>query len=308
MKMTTLIFDTDERYDLNRLFEMAEQADNCGFERLWLGEHLNSKTLWSNPEPLLPVLLGITENIKVGCAGILLRFHQPLRVASAFRLINAMYPGRVDLGLAGGFTSDIVAKLMTGKKIDEIAKVNFYDLVDELCDFYDNEEAHISKGVFVAPPYFNKPEMWLLSLGFNRLNEALKYGLNYSRSIFHAQATNKQNALDELNRFKADFHQKYNKLPHINLAFSGILTENENETRIERVKENKKGSNDFFVTNIIGDASHFKEKIEEYQAYYEIDDFAFFDRTPGIEKRVNNIIALGDTLNLKVPNSPVEST
>lgn len=300
MKMSTLLFDTGDSYNLVDIFDMAEKADQCGFQRFWMGEHFDSKALWSNPEPLIPVILGLTDSINVGCAGIILRLHSTLRVASSFKLMNAMYPERVDLGLAAGFTGEEASKLLVGKSIDEIKQSDFFDSVNILCDLYNNETNHLENNVFVNPLYFSKPNLWLLSLGFGRMNEAVKYGLNYSKSIFHTFSNNEA-AVEELKIFKQAFFDKYDRLPEINIAFAGVLTNNENEARVIREEEQKKPTRLHYYPNIIGTASYFEDKLNEYAEKYEVDDFTFLDMTESMSKRIENIEEISEKLHILTP-------
>lgn len=300
MKMSTLLFDTGDSYNLVDIFDMAEKADQCGFERFWLGEHFDSKALWSNPEPLIPVILGLTENINVGCAGIILRLHSTLRVASSFKLINAMYPDRVDLGLAAGFTGEEACKLLIGKTVDEIKQSDFFDSVKVLRDLYDNETSYIENNVYVNPLYFSKPNLWLLSLGFGRMDEAVQYGLNYSKSIFHTFSNNTA-AVEELKVFKQTFFDKYDTLPQINIAFAGVLTNSEDEAKIKREEERISPSRMHYYPNLIGTADYFEDKLNEYSELYDVDDFTFLDMTESMSKRIENIEEISEKLNILAP-------
>jgi len=292
MKLSVLIFDSSTSYDLNDIFNMAIKAEECGFERFWLGEHYDIKSIWNNPEPLIPVILGLTEKINVGAAGILLKLHSTLRVASSFKLINAMYPGRVDLGFAGGFTSDNASKLL--KESGVFAKKNdFYELVEEIFNLYEDEEKWYNNGVFINPPFFPRPNLWLLSLGFERTNKAIDFGLNYSKAMFH-KFSNDNLANEELKRFSERFFLKHSRLPEINIAFSGVLTKTEQEAVVERKrhKNMKKG----FKTNIIGTPDYFKEKILNYKEFFNVNDFTFLDNTVGMKRRIENLEILKDLL------------
>ncbi|MEL6654219.1 MAG: LLM class flavin-dependent oxidoreductase [Bacteroidota bacterium] len=138
MKIGLLTFEIGmERNDAMQLFEYAQIADELGFSRFWLGEHYDDPlNYWSNPEPLLPLLLGHTERINVGTAGILIRLHSPFRVATNFRLLNSMFMGRVDLGLAGGYAKDPVVEALTGKEVADFLAQDRYQHTQEVISFY----------------------------------------------------------------------------------------------------------------------------------------------------------------------------
>src|SRR5439155_3103495 len=68
----------------------------------WLAEHHLPDSAQTAPEVVLPYLAGHTRRISVGAGGILLRYYRPIKVAETFRVLEALYPGRIDLGLCRG--------------------------------------------------------------------------------------------------------------------------------------------------------------------------------------------------------------
>ena len=105
---------------------LAQVADGLGFTRYWLAEHHNMPAVAAtNPPVLIAMVAAATERIRVGSGGVMLPNHAPLVVAEQFALLEAAYPGRIDLGLgrapgtdpvtsyalrhgAGGVTDDAV--------------------------------------------------------------------------------------------------------------------------------------------------------------------------------------------------------
>ena len=292
MKLSLLIFDIEH---LSDLFKIAKIVDKNGFSRMWLGEHYGRLGVWNNPEPLIPVILGVTDNITVGAAGILLKLHSPLRIASSFRLMNVMYPERVDLGLASAISSINNTKYFLNQ--NDIESLNFYKSVEQINDFYKKEDEYIKQGVIINPAHSPLPNLWLLSTSFNNLDKALIFGLNYSISLFHLHSNNSPN-LTKLNKFKADFKEKHGRFPVLNIAFSGILTKNDNETRKFKKEINDLPSSKIMV-NIIGTIEDFYFKIDTYINKYGIDDITFLDVTPGVKRRINNVKLLSKKFNLK---------
>ena len=89
------------------LIDYAGRADQLGFSRFWIAEHHvpQTRAAWSNPQALVPLLAGMTQRIHVGVAGILLSLHTPYHVASSFKLLAHLFPGRNDLGVSNGVVS-----------------------------------------------------------------------------------------------------------------------------------------------------------------------------------------------------------
>jgi luciferase family oxidoreductase group 1 len=79
---------------------LAQVADRLGYERIWVAEHHNMPAVAStNPPVLIAHLAAVTERIRVGSGGVMLPNHAPLVVAEQFALLEALHPGRIDLGI-----------------------------------------------------------------------------------------------------------------------------------------------------------------------------------------------------------------
>lgn len=80
--------------------DLAIAAEQAGYRRVWLAEHHNSPTMaCPSPEVMIAHVAAATSTIRVGSGGIMLPNHSPLRVAEAFRVLEALHPGRIDLGI-----------------------------------------------------------------------------------------------------------------------------------------------------------------------------------------------------------------
>ncbi|MDU7523204.1 MAG: MsnO8 family LLM class oxidoreductase, partial [Roseomonas mucosa] len=87
--------------------ELARLADRLGYTRYWLSEHHNSEALaGSAPEILVSAIAATTRRIRVGPAGVMLPHYSALKVAEQFRVLSAIAPGRIDLGLGRAPGSD----------------------------------------------------------------------------------------------------------------------------------------------------------------------------------------------------------
>src|SRR5262245_62074995 len=83
---------------LRATLELAPAVEALGYTYYWLGEHPPQPS----PINLAAVVAGLTERIRVGTAGILLNFYSPLKAATDFHLLEALYPGRIDAGFCAG--------------------------------------------------------------------------------------------------------------------------------------------------------------------------------------------------------------
>src|SRR6201996_436226 len=80
--------------------ELARYTDQLGYTRFWVSEHHNTGSLaGSTPEVLLAYLGSQTKNIRIGSGGVMMPNHSTLKEAENFRMLEALFPGRVDLGM-----------------------------------------------------------------------------------------------------------------------------------------------------------------------------------------------------------------
>src|ERR1700682_4043122 len=87
--------------------ELARLADSLGYHRYWLAEHHNSASIAGTaPEVLIAAIAATTTRIRVGSAGVMLPHYASLKVAEQFRVLEAIAPGRIDLGLGRAPGSD----------------------------------------------------------------------------------------------------------------------------------------------------------------------------------------------------------
>src|ERR1700691_3481374 len=86
---------------------LAKQAEELGYRRVWYAEHHNMPSIASSATSVLIAHIGAqTSSIRLGSGGIMLPNHSPLTIAEQFGTLEAMYPGRIDLGLGRAPGSD----------------------------------------------------------------------------------------------------------------------------------------------------------------------------------------------------------
>lgn len=93
---------------LEATVQLAQKAEEWGYNRFWVSEHHQSLDLaGSSPEVLIPYLLAKTSSIKIGSGGVMLQHYSPYKVAENFKVLSALAPERVELGVGkapGGFS------------------------------------------------------------------------------------------------------------------------------------------------------------------------------------------------------------
>jgi luciferase family oxidoreductase group 1 len=111
---------------------LARRADDLGFTRYWVAEHHNMEAVAAtSPAVLIAHLAANTSRIRVGSGGVMLPNHAPLTVAEQFSLLEAMHPGRIDLGIGRAPGSDpVTAYMLRGQRADDSGVDSFPDDVE----------------------------------------------------------------------------------------------------------------------------------------------------------------------------------
>lgn len=162
---------------------VAKRADELGYKRFWVAEHHNMTSVASTSPPVLMAhLAAVTEQIHVGSGGIMLPNHPPLVVAEHIAALEALYPGRVDLGLgrAPGTDPRTAAALrrQAGQLSAEAYPRDLLDLMSLLGD--PRDERSLGASFRATPNAATSPEIWLLgSSGFSAQLAGM-LGLPYS--------------------------------------------------------------------------------------------------------------------------------
>lgn len=173
---------------LRNTIDLARLADRLGYERYWIAEHHAIVTLASPaPEILIARLGAETSGIRLGSGGVLLPHYSPLKVAESFRMLHAMYPGRIDLGIGrapGG--SGLEAFALRRDRSDRIQNDDFQEQLLELLAFlhHDFPPEHPFARIKVSPEMPGAPEVWLLGSSSWSSTVAAALGLPYAFAHF----------------------------------------------------------------------------------------------------------------------------
>jgi luciferase family oxidoreductase group 1 len=166
--------------------ELARLADELGFHRYWLAEHHDMRGLADPcPEILLGQVAAATKRIRVGTGGVLLPYYSPLKVAEVFRMYEALYPGRIDLGIgrAPGGTM-LLARAMNADAFG--SEDRFPTQVQELVGWLDDSlpEGYPFREVKAMPAGPTAPEVWLLGSSDYSATLAAYLGLRFAFAHF----------------------------------------------------------------------------------------------------------------------------
>ncbi|HEU5317166.1 MAG TPA: LLM class flavin-dependent oxidoreductase [Chloroflexota bacterium] len=169
--------------------QLAQLCERLGYTRYWLAEHHNTPSLaGSAPEILITRIAAATQSIRVGSGGVMLQHYSPLKVAETFRVLHALFPGRIDLGIgrAPGSDQRTAYALAQGhptpierfpEQLRDLATLLHGDLPGD----------HPFRGVraLPAPPQPDTaPEIWLLGSSGQSAAYAAHFGFAFSFAHF----------------------------------------------------------------------------------------------------------------------------
>ena len=161
---------------------LAKLADRLGFKRIWFTEHHNVPAFaCSSPELMMMHVLSQTSQIRVGSGGVMLPHYRPYKIAEHFRMMAALYPNRIDLGIGNNPGTTMVKQALDG--IDPT-----YDSYDEsislLRDYLTIKDKPSAHTLGVQPHIGHFPEMWLLSSSPSSAKIAAEQGIGLSVGTF----------------------------------------------------------------------------------------------------------------------------
>ena len=168
---------------LRNTLELAQLADRLGYQRYWLAEHYNLPTIASSaPEVMIGHVANATERIRVGAGGIMLPNHAPLKVAETFRVLEALHPGRIDLGIGRAPGTDPVTATALRPSQDGLGADDFPQRFGELLAFSGDgfPKDHPFRSVVAMPRDVALPPIWLLGSSGYSATAAGKMGLGYA--------------------------------------------------------------------------------------------------------------------------------
>lgn len=205
MKLTLSVLDqspaSNNRTPADAVAESVQLARHCealNYHRYWLSEHHNSDSIvGAAPEVLMAAIAATTRRIRVGSAGVMLPHYSALKVAEQFRVLEAIAPGRIDLGLGRAPGSDRLTAHALNPADDGMAD-NFPQQVLLLQRWVNGEDlpvGHPYRGIRAHPAGPTHPEMWILGSSNYGAQLAAHLGLPYAYAYFFSDGRGVEEAL-----------------------------------------------------------------------------------------------------------------
>ncbi len=214
---------------------LARTADDAGLYRYWVAEHHNMPAVAStNPPVLIAMLAAATRRLRVGSGGVMLPNHAPLVVAEQFALLEAAYPGRIDLGLGRAPGSDPVTNWALRHGGPQTGDADRFDEhVDNLIAMMEPAGVGLSLqgrtyGLRATPRAVARPDVWLLGSSDYSARLAAAKGLPY---VF-AHHFSGENTAAVLDLYRSNFRpSEISAVPQTFLTVNVVVADSEEQAQ-----------------------------------------------------------------------------
>ncbi|MEM9407093.1 MAG: LLM class flavin-dependent oxidoreductase [Acidobacteriota bacterium] len=209
---------------------LAELADSLGYERYWFAEHHNSHSLaCASPEVLIPAVAARTERLRVGSGGVMLSHYSSLKVAEVFRMLEALHPGRIDLGIGRAPGSDGLTAAALAHGPGALGIEHYPGQVGELLAYLGDglPPKHPFHRVKAMPEGATRPEVWVLGSSLDSAHLAAHFGCPYSFAHFIQPAGGVEAARIYRDRFEPGAESS----PRVSVGVSVQVADTEEEAR-----------------------------------------------------------------------------
>src|SRR5262249_38768054 len=181
LDLSPVVTGSSGAVSLRNSIDLAQLADRLGFKRYWVAEHHNLPSVASSaPEIMIRQIPAATEPLRLRPGGVMLPNHAPLMVAERFKVLEALFPGRIDLGLGRAPGTDPVTSYALRRRQD--GGDDFLERFQELVLFERRgfPEGHPYANVYAMPKDIALPPIWLLGSSSYSAKLAAMVGMGFS--------------------------------------------------------------------------------------------------------------------------------
>ncbi|MDE3140129.1 MAG: LLM class flavin-dependent oxidoreductase [Acidobacteriota bacterium] len=226
LDLATVVAGGTPAQALSATTEMAVAAEELGYQRFWVAEHHAMPAVASSaPAVLIAHVANATSRLRVGAGGVMLPNHAPLVVAEQFATLEALHPGRIDLGLGRAPGTDhVTARAL--RRHGDLHATSFPRDVLELIGYLEPDDAPVHPAPTPGAGYL--PQVWLLGSSTFSAHLAGQLGLPFSFAYHFAP--------DLLDEAVATYHRefrssRYLATPHLMVAASVICADDDERAR-----------------------------------------------------------------------------
>jgi luciferase family oxidoreductase group 1 len=212
---------------LRNTLDLAKLADRLGYTRYWVAEHHSLASVGSSaPDIMIGQIAAVTEHLRVGSGGVMLPNHAPLTVVERFKTLEALFPGRIDLGLGRAPGTDPVTAYALRRRQDSQMEDDFVQRLQELILFGGGgfPETHPFRSIQAMPSGVDLPPLWLL--GSSDQSSMLAAALGVGFAFAHHFAT--YDAVAAMRTYRDRFEPSpWGDRPYAILAVAAVAADTE---------------------------------------------------------------------------------
>jgi luciferase family oxidoreductase group 1 len=183
LDLSVVTTETKPAAALRNSIDLARHVDRLGYVRYWLAEHHNLASVASPaPDVMIGQIAAATTHLRVGSGGVMLPNHAPLVVAERFKMLEALFPGRIDLGLGRAPGTDGATAYALRSRLDRREGDDFLERLHELVlwETRDFPANHPYNNVVAMPDDTPLPPIWLLGSSDYSSELAAQVGMGFA--------------------------------------------------------------------------------------------------------------------------------
>lgn len=225
---------SDGRTALQNTIELAQLAEELGYERFWMAEHHDVPAFASSaPELVMMRIADATRRIRIGSGGVMLPHYSPYKVAENFRVLEAFHPGRIDLGIGNTVGTPIVNRALNETKT---SKLNHEQSLEDLLYYLGEKEdaGHRFSGISANPVIPTAPQVWTLSTSMRSARMSAKLGIGYTFGLFPLAGVDKLKVgMQAAEVYRKEFQpSQFMSKPKISIAPFVVISETAEEAEM----------------------------------------------------------------------------
>lgn len=282
---------------LRNSLDLAITCERLGYTRYWVAEHHNALAAQASPEVMVAAIASRTQYIRVGAGAVLLQYYSPLHIAETYLALEALFPGRIDLGLARGpgVNSPATALKLVSNNPTELHQGVFEQKVLETVTFLHDAAATSLPEVqatLAQPCGVSPPMVWLLGSGLGSLEIARSLNLPFVAGLFFDGVISLPNLNPKVQQ-KAQIVRSTGVCRAVAMT---VLCSSSDQKAIHRDRELFQAG--FGSSNIVGTAEHCAEVLLEVARRFAVDEVILATWTNDLEERIFILSSLAENLRL----------
>ena len=274
---------------LSELVELAKESERLGYSRFWMTEHHTGDSSVACPElPLVAVGTGTTR-ISLGTACTIVPYSSPLRIAESFRLLEAMFPGRIEVGLGRGPGAEPpTARALVDDRPELLTAESFERKIGDAVSLLRGERP----GSAVARPKVPRfPNVWHMGVGPETMARCASHSMGFCFGYFlFALSRRPHDEAAESDLIREHYVRRFRTSPHVpgpkvSLAVTAMCAPTEAEARaLDRQSQAAR----MVACDVVGTPQQCRERLESMASTYGTREIVIANTSRDFKKKLRS--------------------